>query len=879
MINPPVPTPSQTTRRPLLAFLVAAFYCLFTLFPDSSTWMLSYPGVIFWQFALLTPVVALIMQIFSGTGRWLGLGLDRLVVAGTIALIQSGFTALFPQQARWYGIAAMGLIAALYACNDWLNDRTRRQRILTFQGILQLCFIGVSLSLWTFQTALPELNRLQGLEQGFGIALPFSFEQIETRNWAPIGHQNYVAGYLTLAIPSLVGLGLRAVGGSKRWIWFGGAVLGMIDLYTTSSRAGLMGLGLGVVLTMGLLLGRSNPMTTPSGWVVPKKYLLLGSGGFLGTIALILFRTGRLQGLSTATAGGYVPGELAYRLITNAVGLAMGNHAPLAGTGIGSAVHVYARFRPVWAGREAELAYQLHSTPAQLWGELGILGLGVWVGVLGWLGYVWWQGRDRFSPLTHSLFTALFAYSFQSLTDYQLDNLGISGTIVIFIAAIAAELRSAELDVEPGVEPGVKPVGIQASKRTSILQPKPVALGITGLLLAAIVWLIPIDRAWMISKQGFEAIATIENPELKPDERTAAINTFTQSLETAHQLVPWEPYYLQQLAWVLGDLGQKTSNPDFITRSIQAFETARESAPYQEFVYTSLGFLRLDRNPKAATEALKKATQLVPAKRGGFEALGLSLVLQQKPDLAIDAFALELTRNPKALPTLSRWKGTPLESLILPVIQRSDALYSDLINQAQDPKLIRHLRSCRGALRWWTGNPSGAKADADASDYSFLKAILSLGEQSRANPKQRTPINLEALKPSLLPQTIAALTAWNDPGMDPSGRSRLLQQAWIRTNPKPIDPELLDRLLQTLQTSQSLDDWLKNSPIRTSRRQRSGFNVLSRHTDGINPEDFAAVPENIIMQSFMGNLIPEWKYYPLLEIQFQSYREALWAKI
>ena len=866
MINPLVPTPSQTTRRPLLAFLVAAFYSLFTIFPDSSTWMLSYPGVIFWQFALLTPVVALIMQIFNRTGRWLGHGLDGLVMAGTIALVQSGFTALFPQQARWYGIAALGMIAALYACNNWLNDHDRRQRILTFQGILQLCFIGCSLGLWTFQTWLPELIRLQGLERDFGIAFPFSFEQLETRNWAPIGHQNYVAGYLTLAIPNLMGLGLQAMGGA-RWVWFGGAMLGLINLYTTSSRAGLMGLGLGFILTMGFLLGRSNPITTPSGWVVPKKYLLLGSGGFLGAIALILFRTGRLQGLSTATAGGYVPGELAYRVITNAVGLAMGTHAPLTGTGIGSAVHVYQRFRPVWAGREAELAYQLHSTPAQLWGELGILGLGVWVGVLGWLGYVWWQGRDRFSPLTHSLFTALFAYGFQSLTDYQLDNLGISGTIVIFTGAIAAELRS------------VEPVEIPVSKFMSILQPKPVALGLTGLLLAAIVWLIPIDRAWMMSKQGFEAIATIENPELKPDERTAAINTFTQSLETAHQLVPWEPYYLQQLAWVLGDLGQKTSNPDFISRSIQAFETARESAPYQEFVYASLGFLQLDRNPKAATEALKKATQLVPAKRGGFEALGLSLVLQQKPDLAIDAFALELTRNPKSLPTLSRWKGTPLEALILPVIQRSDALYTDLINQAQDQKMILHLRGCRGALRWWTGNPSGAKADAEASDYTFLKAILSLGEQSRANPKQRPILDLAALKPSLLPQTIAALTAWNDPGIDPSGRSRLLQQAWIRTNPKPIDPELLDRLMQTLQTSQSLDDWLKNSPVRTSRRQRSGFNVLSRHTDGINPEDFAAVPENIIMQSFMGNLIPEWKYYPLLEIQFQSYREALWAKI
>ncbi len=840
-----------TDRRPLLALLVATLYILFTLIPDSSTWMLGYPGVIFWQFALLTPGAALIVQLLSGAGRSLGNHLDWIVGAGGLVIVQSGVTAMFPNQARWYGIAALGALAGLYACNAWVSDRDRRQRILTFQGILQIAFILLSLGLWTAQTWWPELGRLQGLERELGLSLPFSFEQIENRNWAPIGHQNYVAGYLTLAIPSLMGLGLSALG-SLRWLWWGGTVLGLIDLYTTTSRAGFLGLGIAGMLTIAALLSRSQPLTLPNGWVIPKKIILLGSGGFLGAIGLGFVATGRLGGLIRGVQGGYVPGELAYRMITNAIGVAMGNHSPLTGTGIGSAVQVYQKFRPVWSGREAELAYQLHSTPAQVFGELGWLGVGVWASLLGWLAVRWWQGRDRFSLLTHSLFAALFAYSVQSLTDYQIDNLCIIGTIGVFLAAIAAEVR----DEHPVV----------SNSRSQ----NPLALAITGVFLAAIVWLIPVDRAWVASKQGFEAISTIESPDLTSENRAAAIASFTQSLETAHQLAPWEPYYPQQLGWILGDLGRKAKNPDLITRSIQAFETARTSAPYQEFVYANLGALQLDRNPKAATEAFKQATQLVPAKRGAFETLGMSLLLDKKQDLAIEAFALEIVRHPKGLITLSTWTGTPIEPLVNPIIRASESLYSDLINRTQDKELITFLKSCRGTLRWWTGDRSGAQTDADASQYTFLQKVLA----TRENPG-RNPIDLESLKTILPAPAIATLSAWNDPANAP----RLLQQAWIQSTQKPIPPALLDRLLQTLQTAKSLDDWLKAGPVRTFRRSRSGFNVLSRHTDGVNPEDFYELSENILMQSLMGDLLQDWKYYPRMETQIQADRERLWAKL
>lgn len=202
------PESSSQPSRPLLGLLGFSFYALFTLLPDSSTLMVAWPWVLIWQMALLCPVLWLMIQTWTDGGQRLGNGLDWIAGVAVLAIVQSGMTAVFPQQARWAGMAALGMVAALYACTHYMGDSSRRQRLLTLQGLLQVVFIVFSLGLWTVQTWWPELTRLRELQQATGVAMPFSFEAIENRNWAPIGHQNYsvlaMAGMTIAAIVWLV---------------------------------------------------------------------------------------------------------------------------------------------------------------------------------------------------------------------------------------------------------------------------------------------------------------------------------------------------------------------------------------------------------------------------------------------------------------------------------------------------------------------------------------------------------------------------------------------------------------------------------------------------------------------------------------------------
>ncbi len=839
-----VSTPAQ---RPLLGLLTAGLYGLFTLLPDSSTLMLSWPWVLMWQVALFCPVLWLMLQTATDGWRSLGRGLDWIALVAVVAIVQSGVTAVFPQQARWAGIAALCSLGALYACHHYFHDAEARRRVLTLQGLLQVAFIVLSLGLWVSQTWGPELDRLRLLQQETGLVMPFSFDTVENRNWAPIGHQNYVAGYLTLAIPSLVGLSWSR-SGRLRWIFGVGAALGMVALYTTSSRAGLMG----VIVALGVAIVAVATQAKSLQVRLSKTQLLGGSAIGFVVVLVALLSTGRLNGIIRATSSGYVSGEFAYRLITNTVGWAMGLRSPLYGLGLGNVPHLFQQFRPFWGGREAEMAFQLHSTPSQLFGELGLLGVGLFLGTIGYLARLWWISRHRLSAMTHSLFAAILAYGIQSLSDYQLDNLCITGTLVIFLAAIASDLQ----DLQAG-EPKTNLVSGQFSRL--------IVGTIAGVGLAALLWLVPVHRAWMHSSQGFQALASIENAEISPEQKQAAIVSFTQNLEEAHKLAPWEPYYPQQLGWVLGDLGIKANRPDFLEPSVRWLNMARNSAPHQEFVYSSLGWLQLNTNPKAASDAFRTAAQLVPAKRGVFYGLGMSLLFQNRMDIAIEALALEAVRDPIAL-TNPWWQTAQRRDLFQQVVKRTESIYTELINQAPNPALVTHLQGCRSTLRWWTGNFEGAQADATASQFHAMNAVLAL------HNKQPVDLAVLATKPYVSPSTIATLTAW----LDPNQRPAQLQKAWTLGVKQPMPSGMIDRLQTSMAQSQSFDQWLKQkSPSRELRRQRSGFGVLSRHIDGVNPLDFLTVEENLAMTYLMRDLAYEWKYYPDLEKPLQILREKI----
>jgi hypothetical protein len=866
----------------LLGLLTFAFYILFTLLPDSNSAMVQWPWVLFWQVGLICPVLWLLGLLWQRRLSWLGNKLDWVVGLLITGLVVSTLFAQFPNQARWYSWAAFCFLAALYALNTWLLHPQRRFWLLAAQGYLNLAFILVSLLLWISQILLPELTRLQEFQQS-GVNLPFDFSNIELRNGFPIGHQNYVAGYLILALPLLLGLGILQAGW-RRWLWWAGVGLGLVDLYTTSSRGGWLGVVLLALIGFAVLLWRS---TLPRRWVSG-----IGVAGVI-ILAILVLANNRLWLLISGVFSGQGGGELAYRLITNTIGWRMGLSHLFSGVGPGGVLPLFQQYRPAWAGREAELQFELHSTPAQLWAELGLWSVVVGIGAIALLGYLsirWLRAtpfRLQTSPtLIGCLLSALLAYTIFSFTDYQLDNICISGTIVIYLAVLAGELREQvaegrgqRLGVREKEDAETRGLGdaensdsIQNSKfkisHPSSLVPHPsLPLAGLGVLLAVVIWLIPIHQAWLLSNQGFAALSRND------------FTAFIQRLRQSYELAPWEPYYAYQLGWNAGNLSLQTREPKqqqtLVEGGIRWFKRGIQAAPNQEFGHSNLAWLLLTSDPQAASQSFARSAQLVPAKRGVFYGLGLSLLAQKKTDLAVAAMTLEALRDP-ILITSPVWKLPDLQPLYGQVTRQMEARYTALLEKVQSEPLASQLHQSRGGLRWWLGDLTAAHADLDSYGTQLGQLVLDLAAGKEIKPQ----LELMTASAATLKATTGAplaIAAW----LDPAKRQNLLEQAWIAATRSAPTPEMLQQLVETMGRSSSFNQWLKqNAPSSQARRERLGFGVLSRHTDGPAPVDFLTAIDNVPMTTYLTNqLIPSFFYAPDLDQSLQTDRDALLQKV
>jgi uncharacterized protein involved in response to NO len=851
-VSPSKESPSEA-RRDILGLLAAIFYGLFTLLPDNSSVLVSWPWVFVWQVALILPWLWLLRQWWVQTHFVrLGYGLDYGMGLAMVGVVASTVFAPFPHQARWYGWAALCCIAAVYALNEWCANRDRRLLLLRVQGALSFVFILESLVLWASQTLFPELTRLQGLRAA-GLNVSFDFSVLELRNWAPIGHQNYVAGFLVLSLPLLLGFALISQG-SWRQVWGLGFGLGLVDLYTTSSRGGWLGLALmgasGILLLMG---HRSIPRRLRWGGGL---LLLLGLGG-------IALANNRLRSIFTTTFDS-AGGETAFRLITNTAGWKMGLAYPVFGVGPGGVSLLYQSYRPGWAGREAELVYQLHSTPAQIWAEFGGWGMVLSLGLLVWLGY-WgvrlWRtlGAERSSLamegdriLCWSLLAGLAGYGVISVTDYQLDIVCISGTLIIYGVSLLSLLRDC-------IPSGAVPAPMKSFQRLGL------CWGMVGLLIAVGIWLAPIYRAWQLSSLGFSAL-----DRRQPD-------AFVNKLDESHRLAAWEPYYSTQLGWNLSNFAFQSANAktsrDLMGKALNAMQQSVKASPNQEFNHSSVGWLQMfAQQPGPATQSFAEATRLMPAKRGTFHSLGLSLLQTQKVDAAIQSFALEILRDPLWL-TSPVWRSAQLAPLYPKVKATVIETYQKLLSAR--PLSSRtweiYLHQCLGGVYWWQGDLSQAAKEWNANGSVLSKTVLAIAQHEGALTQGR-------LEPIANPTTAGEfmVKAW----LDPQTRSALVAQALLRANQAQPDAKQIQPILAGMARSKSFDEWVKShAPINQYRRERAGFGVLSRHIDGPAPRDFFPVVDNTAMTQFLAELLPSPVYSPELDTALQLMREQVWRSI
>ncbi|MEM6520484.1 MAG: O-antigen ligase family protein [Cyanobacteria bacterium P01_D01_bin.71] len=829
----------------LLILLTAGFYSLFSLVSSNQT--IVWPWVALWQAALILPIVWLLWQLWhKPLSRFrLGNGFDWLAAIALVTLMASTGTTAFRQPAVWYGIGTLSGLATLYGLVGWLT-RPRIGWLLRAQAALAGVFILTSLGQWIGRVYWPESQRLKAL-QAYGLEPKLDINALGIQNWFPLGHQNYVAGYVVLLLPLLAGLTLT----EKAWrrgIWGSGLGLGLVTLYTTGSRGGTLGL---LALLLSLVVG-----AVLLGQIARRIWVPLLVSGAVVT-GLFLLTNERLSRTLAALAQGNVQGGgIAYRAITNVIGWRMGQQPPWVGAGVGSATNLFQRYRPLWAGREAELHYQLHSTPAQLWGELGLAGGLLPVVTAGLLAIALWRQRNSFwaperSPAIWrwSLLSGLWGYGVLSLTDYQLDVIPITGSLIVYTAVLLFELR--------------QPTTPEAATDSSLRRQRSLVLGGIGLLLALIIWLMPLHRAWAGSARGFVALSK-GNPE-----------QFVADLQRAHELSPGEPYYPFMLGWVLGNVSYQVEGADVVA-ALRAdarswFQIANNISPFQEFGHSNLGWLNLPEMPAAAIAEFVQSARLVPAKQGVFFGLGYSLFLDDQRALATEAIALEILRNPSLITNLPL-NGGDLSGLQPGVFARVEELIQDLLASATTVELTTHLHQVRGMLRYWHGDLDGATQDWSQTANPLDLALLAMTQAQ--NPE------LEMLPTS--PGKFA-LMAWQDS----ENRRQWLETAWLAKEaslPQLAEQqppaEQIEAIALTMDEAETFEQWLKNVvPYVRLRSERLGYGVLMRHDDGPSPTDFYARWENLAISRFFETLVLSPQFSFELDQKLQPYREALLQKI
>lgn len=811
----------------LLGLLSATGYALFTLLPDSHSLMVAWPWVLLWQATVGVPLLWFLQVLaYQRRVQPLGNGFDGVVLLLLLALGISGTLSAFPNQARWYGWALLGGIAVLYPLGAWLRTPDRRWQIVHFQGYLTALVILVSLSLWlgtTIATAVFDTPQ--------GLTPHLNGDTLELRNWAPFGHQNYVAGYLLLGLP-LVGLLAIEAEASEPWwrsrpFWIAVLLLGLVTLYTTFSRGGGLGL-LAMVIPLGI------------GWIRYCRRQRRSWWGFLALVGLgvVALANDRLRRSLAALFQGGPGSELTYRWITSIVGWRMGAAHPLRGNGLGSVPLWYQHYRPSWAGGEAEWIYQLHSTPVQLWAELGIGGIAALALGVGLLVYWasryrrWWPNlEEREQRLAIALYLALWGYGVLSLTDFQLDNVGIGGLLLIELTLLTTLIRSGQGQIPPK--------RLRTRWALSL-----VAAGL-GITVAMAAWLTPIHRAWSSSSEGFLALLT----------RPPDWNQFTEKLFHAQEVAPWEPYYPLQLGWNYGQRAIMTDEAaaqrSLLRTAIVEFEKGIALSPHLEFGYSNLAWLYWrSGNFAAAIPAFVKAAQLVPAKRGNFLGLGLALIGADQPQLATEALTLEVLRHPIFI-TSPAWRGAPLAPFYQPVLKAVTERYRQLEQAIPSDRPAGHyVRQVSTLLRWWQGElPSAADPLA-----VWLRPLANPGETTL-----KAPATLEVF-----------LKAWDAP----NNRHDLLASIWSGS------PEQLEQLVRSMTGQPTPLDWLRSAaPAVAITYTRAGFGVNSRHIDGPQPTDFFIAIDNLPMVTLFAPLWPDNYFLPELDQALAGDRQRLFAAV
>jgi len=734
---------TPTWRGQYLGWIGLASLIFFNVFPSAYVQMVNFPHILVWQIGFFCLGIWGIWMLrqFNVPFHPLGYGLDWGVGLILLALILSVSFADFKEVAAYNFSMALGYGVLLYTLRNWfalaplskggwgdIYAAQVDQNGITWQKTWQgLCILGsiigvVSLVLWL-------ISCFQ--EEGFQFV----------RNAYPIGNPNFTTSYFLLILPLVFAYSL-SVQGWQRWLGFFCSVELLAVFYTTSSRGGLLGFFTLLIAGIILVLIKAEKEQRRK-LIIAIFSLILVSLIFLGTNPKVqkLFTTDEISN-QPQIVGLSLEESTITRFRMWQAGLNILQERPLVGVGIGNMSRVYNLYRPIESGSGADLVQGLHSTPIQILGEMGIIGFTAVTIFVGLIVRLWYRlycnlSQPRARYLLYGIGGGLLAYGGSVLTEYQLENIGISGTLVVILILLLGLADEAELET---------------TSFLNIAYRRGLSLVSIAFLSLACFASFPLTVAMGIHEQGEYFLE--QNEGRKAFER----------INTASKIVPWHPTYSVHLGQRFLNLRDTAAEDDEFQElseiAVEYFQQGVNAAPNDQWFHHSLGLALLPIDAEKAKQAFQRVVELLP--RGNFYdyyLLALSyLETNQSEDQVVTALALQGLVQPEFL-TFPVWETNSQLATLKPAVLRETLAYlqqleTRLSGNSQQSNRVYELQVL---LRWWHNLPL---AEVEMSRLRPLVQGLLIAESS---PEEALRITQSALEHQPNETSLLLLQAWLKP--------------------------------------------------------------------------------------------------------------------